>query len=500
MEKRAVKNPEIPENEEKGKTKRKKIKNKRISRLRLQMCLTCILAAALTAAASYGVLVSFSNQVIKRRASSMVASFNAQIAMSVDIRMDSMEDSCRMVYSDPENYGFDASEETDEEKCRETRGRITGRLEEIEVLENYVELGILYSNGEVAGRINPVNATQEFYEELKTDLEANDIQTDWVSGAGGDESKIAYVKRLNTNALLYASFYIQELERILDPVLGIGECGVYIVDEEWNPVCPVSVQEKDGQILKLAKQFLRDSQNAEYYDAQQVFAVNESHNGWRVVSVVDVKAMLKDNNKPLLLLILVVAFITGSAVLSILLSRLITRPLNNMVEALSERADNDLLTGCLNKKPFEQAVGKVLQEEQYGEAMALILTDVDDFKNINDTYGHMNGDKVLAQYGEILREVFREEVVGRIGGDEFAVLAAIPRYEREKQYIVKKMAELRRRVEDIKVEELQVTISIGVAVRQYSEGDFKQLYGNADIALYQTKVRGKNGYTIFQEE
>lgn len=482
------------------KKKAKRVKNKKIVRVRLQICLVCIIMVVLTAGATYFVVVENSNAVIKKKVSSLTASLNAQICQSVDHFLENIEQSCRMVYLEPENYEFDAVQESKVLARVLAEERISERLSRIEVLENFVDLGIIYRNGDIAGRVGRTEGGEAIFTELENIIAENPSSGHWYAGLGNDTEKFAYVKRLNDNAILYASFYGQELKELVEAAVSVEKRLIRVVDENWNIICSEGENEGvDEALWEKAKGLLQGAENAEIFDDSQVLAVNQCKNQWRVVSMVNVESMLKENNEVMLLVLLVAAAALLGSILSIILSRSITRPLNTMVEGLSERADNDLLTGNLNKKPFEQAVEKALQEEQYGEAMVLLLTDVDDFKHINDSYGHINGDKVLAQYGSILSEVFREEIVGRIGGDEFAVLVRIPRYEREKQYIIKKVEELRRRVEDIKLEDTQVTISIGAAVRQYSEGDFKQLYRNADIALYQTKMRGKNGYTIYEE-
>lgn len=482
------------------KKKAKRVKNKKIVRVRLQICLVCITMVVLTACAAYFVLAEKTNAVIKKKVSSLTASLNAQICQNMDNFLENIERSCRMVYLEPENYEFDAVKESKELARILAEGRISERLSCIEVLENFVDLGIIYRNGDIAGRVGRTEGAEEIFTELES-IVAEDLDSGhWYVDLENDIQKFAYVKSLNENAILYASFYGQELKSLVEAAVSVEKRLIRVVDEEWNVICSEGENEgADDALWEKAKNLMQGAENAEIFDDSQILAVNQCKNQWRVVSMVDVESMLKENNEIVLLVLLVAAAALLGSIISILLSRSITKPLNTMVEGLSERADNDLLTGNLNKKPFEQAVEKVLQEEQYGEAMVLLLTDVDDFKHINDSYGHINGDKVLAQYGSILSEVFREEVVGRIGGDEFAVLVRIPRYEREKQYIIKKVEELCRRVEDIKVEDTQVTISIGAAVRQYSEGDFKQLYRNADIALYQTKMRGKNGYTIYEE-
>ena len=90
---------------------------------------------------------------------------------------------------------------------------------------------------------------------------------------------------------------------------------------------------------------------------------------------------------------------------------------------LLKRAQRDALTGLFNKKTTQDMIDRFLEENGKDRCNALMIMDVDYFKQVNDTYGHMVGDKVLKIFGRLLAKQFREkDIVGRIGGDEFMVL------------------------------------------------------------------------------
>ncbi len=162
-------------------------------------------------------------------------------------------------------------------------------------------------------------------------------------------------------------------------------------------------------------------------------------------------------------------------------------------EELSYEATHDELTGLFNRKMFENK-----KPELEGENCAMLIVDVDHFKQFNDNYGHDVGDKVLKKVADTLTSSFRfEDLVCRIGGDEFTIVMV--RVTPEHLNIVRaKIDQVRERL--AQPDELpKITLSIGGAFSKPGlsmEGLFK----NADTALYATKERGRDGYTIFEYE
>ena len=99
--------------------------------------------------------------------------------------------------------------------------------------------------------------------------------------------------------------------------------------------------------------------------------------------------------------------------------------------ALQAKAEMDALTGLCNKAAMHRRVEQYLEQRESGEIGAMLILDVDNFKLINDSYGHMFGDAVLTQISDRIRELFRGgDIIGRIGGDEFMVfLPRLPNRE-----------------------------------------------------------------------
>lgn len=167
---------------------------------------------------------------------------------------------------------------------------------------------------------------------------------------------------------------------------------------------------------------------------------------------------------------------------------------------LLKRAQRDALTGLYNKKTTQDMIEKYLIE--YGEESysGLLIMDVDYFKQVNDTYGHLAGDKVLKLFGQLLSKQFREQdIVGRIGGDEFMVLIrGIDNMDIAKKRVKKLIEEVR----NYKIPELGgncITISVGIAFAPDDGTDFMELYRHADTALYQVKQGGRNGFSVYKK-
>ena len=130
--------------------------------------------------------------------------------------------------------------------------------------------------------------------------------------------------------------------------------------------------------------------------------------------------------------------------------------------------------------------------------LSVILLDIDDFKAVNDEFGHPFGDVVIKQIADICHEVFRnEDIIGRIGGEEF--LCILPRtHEKQCKVIAERLLKKISKQTYLKKPGLQVTVSIGIATFSEVSSSSETLYLHADAALYQAKRNGKNNVVIYQ--
>lgn len=159
------------------------------------------------------------------------------------------------------------------------------------------------------------------------------------------------------------------------------------------------------------------------------------------------------------------------------------------LELLEGAVSRDYLTGVMNRKGIQEYAEKKLARKEPGRLTAMVLIDLDNFKKINDNYGHPFGDLVLVRTGEILMELFGTcGLAGRIGGDEFMAVLSVTDMEE-----LKKQAEQLKKnpvVLECKGERVEIQFCAGAAVAAPGE-DYQDLYRKTDQALYQAKEKGR---------
>jgi diguanylate cyclase (GGDEF)-like protein len=166
-------------------------------------------------------------------------------------------------------------------------------------------------------------------------------------------------------------------------------------------------------------------------------------------------------------------------------------------ETVQRQAVTDELTGLFNHRRFQEVMTQEVERaKRFGGGMGLIMLDIDNFKRVNDTYGHMQGDLVLREVARVLRESSREiDEPARYGGEEMAV--ALPQTDLEGAFLFAER--VRGAIESLELPliegggTLRVTASFGAAALQGQDGaDKDALVAAADAALYRAKRSGKN--------
>ena len=156
-------------------------------------------------------------------------------------------------------------------------------------------------------------------------------------------------------------------------------------------------------------------------------------------------------------------------------------------------SEHDPLTGIYNRRGGEEKIRECIAE---GIGGTFILLDIDDFKHINDTYGHAMGDEVLSAVSMTLSSSFRSsDVVMRMGGDEFVVFApGLVNYF----FIDGKLQQLNAKMREITCAagKDNITVSIGAVINDGSYPDYESMFNEADSLLYEMKKSGKNGFRL----
>ncbi|MEL7608786.1 MAG: GGDEF domain-containing protein [Bacillota bacterium] len=164
---------------------------------------------------------------------------------------------------------------------------------------------------------------------------------------------------------------------------------------------------------------------------------------------------------------------------------------------LKMQAERDLMTNVFNREATVRSIGQRLASPDAGNLLcAMLMIDIDDFKRINDTYGHVAGDQVLKEFASRISQEFRgDDIIGRMGGDEFVVFFNhISRYEMLPDKVGKLSAILSEPV--IAGEQsIETSASIGMAVAQQNTVTFETLFECADRAMYESKSQGKHRCT-----
>ncbi len=166
---------------------------------------------------------------------------------------------------------------------------------------------------------------------------------------------------------------------------------------------------------------------------------------------------------------------------------------------LMRLARTDSLTGLLNRRAFfEQLEATLVQTRRSELACAVILFDIDRFKEINDVFGHKTGDDLLMAVADVLRAQLREtDSIGRIGGDEFAVLATNLKSAAAAMEIAEKIARGVGAITELNDVSVEISISIGISVFPLDDSTADVLVTHADMAMYKSKASKKGSINYF---
>lgn len=164
---------------------------------------------------------------------------------------------------------------------------------------------------------------------------------------------------------------------------------------------------------------------------------------------------------------------------------------------LIAQAETDQLTGFLNKVSTGLKINEIIKEYP-NEPGTMFLIDIDDFKLLNDTYGHHEGDIFLREFTSKLTLAFRStDILGRVGGEEFVIF--VNGLGDVKELVEEKAKEIEKICHSVKLEKAKdrvMSCSIGVAIYPETGMDYNELFEKADEAMYYVKKHGKNGYAF----
>lgn len=169
---------------------------------------------------------------------------------------------------------------------------------------------------------------------------------------------------------------------------------------------------------------------------------------------------------------------------------------------ISYLAHYDALTGLANRTLFRQQLERELSNIARGAQLALLYLDLDLFKNVNDTLGHLAGDELLKEVAQRLRRCIRDcDLIARLGGDEFAIVQTGAREPEQAAALALRLREsVLNPPYDLNGHLTTVDLSIGISLAPDDGGGIDDLLKNADLALYRAKMEGRGRYRYFEPE
>lgn len=446
------------------------------------------------------------DEVLKNEVISLTSSLGVQMKLNMDSYLARMETIGTLAFGEENAYTYDATDpNNDEYEALNKEKLITDKLFSLCIMENFVDYGIVYRNNRTVGKISNGTTSlfgDKMFDELSSMITRPRTNDGWATGYNNDFRRIYYVKKVHNNAVLVISFYAYELDAVFDNPETLSDMEIRLVNQDYNILYSEDSNEVGKSLPEEIKSRVKGQNSASLMDNEYLVSVN-SCDDWYVICSIPTAIILKDKNDMTRHIYLTGALAAvAAALVGLYLSYLLTKPVKKIVSTLDDKARIDLLTGILNKLTFEEYAKNIISGSVENEKRALIILDIDDFKNVNDTLGHAAGDRVLQNMGAILREHFSDDdYLGRIGGDEFCVLVNARMSENEgfKELIEKKCGELcvslRERLSG--GEGINVSASVGAAFFPEDGGSFDDLYSACDKALYTAKKSGKNCYSIY---
>lgn len=165
-------------------------------------------------------------------------------------------------------------------------------------------------------------------------------------------------------------------------------------------------------------------------------------------------------------------------------------------DVLLESSTKDELTDLYLRDIFDITIIKAIENSKRNNfSICLTMIDIDDFKKVNDTYGHQKGDLVLKNIGEVLNSSIREmDMVARYGGEELCILMPHTKIEDA----LKISQRIREKIEDLDFDNFKVTVSMGISQTNDEINSAQSLVQTADLSLYKAKTNGKNRIEVYK--
>lgn len=263
---------------------------------------------------------------------------------------------------------------------------------------------------------------------------------------------------------------------------------IFLTNTEFSNLVGLPSDEIEGKL------FISKFLSKNLFAPQQLFAADASHTRDKFET-----ELITHGGKTANVLV-TLARIPGSGLSVISLLDISER--SAMEKELAYRANHDVLTGLANKSLAEEKLLGALREASItGGMVGVLLIDLDRFKQVNDSFGHSLGDKLLRQAAERLTYLARQDdCVARTGGDEFVIVAGRVHSKNQIEALAKNVLCSLNRCFYVDDYSIYLSASIGIACYPDNGGTMEALLQSADLAMYRAKAKGKNTYDFFTED
>ncbi|MBO4899780.1 MAG: GGDEF domain-containing protein [Lachnospiraceae bacterium] len=442
-------------------------------------------------------------KTLKEHTANMIHDLNRQIMVNMDGSMAVMMANASMITSDETVASYDpVSGEADSD----IEAEIAETLNKYALFPEYLDFCVVYSDGSHIGMISD-DLVKACGDRLYPILEKALNKTGgWTSELVSGRTSMTYLARANDSAIVVASLPSYCLVRDISDSMFMEGMNAYVADRSLVIIASTDETVTPGSYLKTDISRLVDRVNSNpQIGKNYVVDAQKMNNEWFLVITVPTDELLnpiKSVTRYALIIALVAALIAFAYVM--FMTEKIVGNVSQTVNRLDVKAQTDLLTGLINKRSFEEIVDMTLGNPDDHSSYALIFMDIDNFKSVNDRCGHDVGDLVLKSFSHTIDMVFREtDIKGRLGGDEFCVLMKMT--EEDHGLLVEHVEEvcrrfidrLHRKANSARQSLPAVTSSMGAAIWEGDSEGFEELYHKADTALYASKKRGKDTWTIY---
>ncbi len=444
---------------------------------------------------------------MKKQTADMVTNLNMQIKVNTDSYLEVVEGNVHMITSDEEIKSYAPG--SGDKKDPSIESIIEEKLSSYAIYSNYLDYGIVYSDGTTLGNISndlKIMGADRIYTVLDKTLKKTG---GWSSEIVPNRGAAIYLSRINDVAIAVGSIPSEELTTRLKGSLFIDGMNIYVTDKSLVIISTTDADTNPGSYMKTSISRSVDRVKSETLISDNyVVATQKLKNDWFVVAVIpsaDILTALQATNRYVIVFSVVASLLALGYVIYV--TQKIVNSVNQTMDKLDVKAQTDLLTGLTNKRSFEELVDAALNNPEDHVSYALIFMDIDNFKGVNDRCGHDVGDMVLKSFSHTIDTVFREtDIKGRLGGDEFCVLMKMT--EEDRAMLTEHVNEVCRRFVDALHRKANsarqslpaVTSSMGAALWDGAPEGFEELYHKADTALYASKNRGKDTWSIYGQD